>query len=108
MWSNFHTHSNYCDGKGQLNEYVAQAIDLGMLSLGFSSHAPLPFASSWCMEKDKLSNYYSETGELAAKHTELSIYTGMEIDFIPGVISPLDFEQNLDWWLKIYSVCCAG
>ena len=49
MWANFHTHSNYCDGKGLLDEYVAQAISLGMLSLGFSSHAPLPFESSWCM-----------------------------------------------------------
>jgi histidinol-phosphatase (PHP family) len=97
MWSNFHTHSNYCDGKGELSEYVIQAMDLGMLGLGFSSHAPLPFQNSWCMNNDKLSKYYASLGELKTRHPELSIYTGLEIDFIPGVISPREFEPNLDY-----------
>lgn len=97
MWANFHTHSNYCDGKGQLDEYVAQAINLGMLSLGFSSHAPLPFESTWCMKRDNLNSYFSEITQLKAKHPELSIYKGLEIDFVPGVISVLDFEPHLDY-----------
>lgn len=97
MWSNFHTHSNYCDGKGHLSEYVTEAIRLGMPSLGFSSHAPLPFASSWCMQKGKLNDYYAEVSQLNAKHPELSIYKGLEIDFIPGIISVLDFEPYLDY-----------
>lgn len=97
MWSNFHTHSNYCDGKGELTEYVARSLDLGMLSLGFSSHAPLPFSTGWCMQKSMLNEYYATVRSLKAKHSKLPIHTGLEVDFIPGVISPQDFESDVDF-----------
>jgi len=97
MWSNFHTHSNYCDGKGQLSEYIDQAIGQGMLSLGFSSHAPLPFTNSWCMEVNELGNYYSEVDQLRNVNTKLSIFKGLEIDFIPSILSPHDFSGSLDY-----------
>jgi histidinol phosphatase-like PHP family hydrolase len=43
MWSNFHTHSTYCDGKSSMEEHIAKARELKVSHLGFSSHAPLPF-----------------------------------------------------------------
>jgi histidinol-phosphatase (PHP family) len=96
VWSNFHTHSNYCDGNGELNDYVSEAECLNMLSLGFSSHAPLPFSNKWCMKEDQLNNYLAEIAVLKKK-SAVDIYTGLEIDFIPGVISPTDFKDKLDY-----------
>ena len=97
MWSNLHTHSNYCDGKSTLEEVVASAIAKNMISLGFSSHAPLPFSSAWCMKKENLTNYLLEIDQLKKSNSQLQIYSGLEVDYIPGKISPDDFKSQLDY-----------
>jgi len=47
--SNYHTHTKYCDGKGEIEQYVLAAINAGIKYLGFSSHSPLPLPSRWSM-----------------------------------------------------------
>ncbi|HEY9006315.1 MAG TPA: histidinol-phosphatase [Ohtaekwangia sp.] len=96
MWSNFHTHSNYCDGKSPIEDVVRKAEALNMISLGISSHAPVPFPCQWCMKPDALENYLRELNVLKGK-TSLELYSSLEIDFIPGVISPSDFRSKLDY-----------
>jgi histidinol-phosphatase (PHP family) len=97
MWSNFHMHSNFCDGAANPADYVEQAKSMGITSLGFSSHAPVPFDCRWCMKRERFEAYL-DTIELLKKKTEaLEIYTGLEIDYIPGVISPTDFKSRLDF-----------
>jgi len=94
MWSNFHTHSNYCDGKGTFQQYLAkQAVS----SIGFSSHAPVPFQCKWCMKSDDLPQYLSEINTLKKTAGSTEVYAGLEIDYIPGKISPLDFAPQLDY-----------
>ena len=97
IYSNFHTHSNYCDGKGELTDYVLQAKSLNMISLGFSSHATLPFPCKWCMKADDLQHYLFDVETLKTKHSVIDLYKGLEIDFIPDVISPSDFASQLDY-----------
>jgi len=97
MWSNFHMHSNYCDGKGELIEYVRAAKTLGMESIGFSSHAPLPFACTWCMKAENFRNYQQSIETIKASVPGIEIYKGLEVDFIPGVIAPDQFEGQLDY-----------
>lgn len=97
MWSNYHMHSNYCDGKAEMIEYVSQARTLGMTSIGFSSHAPVPFPCSWCMKADSFTDYHHSIETIKAATTSIEIYKGLEVDFIPGVISPLDFSDRLDY-----------
>ncbi|SKC87301.1 histidinol-phosphatase [Ohtaekwangia koreensis] len=96
MWSNFHTHNAYCDGKGVIQDYIRKAEELEMLSLGISSHAPLPFANKWCMKPADLNAYLNELRDLKKK-SPVDLYTSLEIDFIPGVISPNDFRDKLDY-----------
>ena len=38
---NLHTHNHYCDGQGTLEEFVQQALEFGMDTLGFSCIARL-------------------------------------------------------------------
>ena len=97
MWTNLHTHSNYCDGKSSLKEVVESALSKNMISLGFSSHAPLPFRSPWCMKMENLENYLLEIDQLKKDTQQLQIYSGLEVDYIPGKISPLDFRKQLDY-----------
>lgn len=97
MWSNLHTHSTYCDGTSSLAEIVNTAISKNMISLGFSSHAPLPFNSPWCMKKENLTNYLHEINQLKKNTSPLQIYNGLEVDYIPGKISPDDFKNQLDY-----------
>jgi histidinol-phosphatase (PHP family) len=97
MWSNFHMHSNYCDGKAELIEYVHEAKSKGMLSIGFSSHAPVRFPCLWCMKGERLGSYIQSIDALKASVSEIEIYKGLEVDFIPGIISPDSFRKVLDY-----------
>jgi histidinol-phosphatase (PHP family) len=105
MWSNFHTHSHYCDGKGSMEDYLMAAKDQRVGSIGFSSHAPLPFPCKWCMKRDELPNYLQEISSASRRFPEAEIYSGLEVDYIPGVVGPSDF-RSLDF--TIGSIHFAG
>lgn len=96
MWSNFHTHSTYCDGKASLNDNV-EAGRPQLRSLGFSSHAPVPFDCSWTMKKEALQPYILEINALKKSNPQMEIYAGLEVDYIPGVTGPRHFQQQLDY-----------
>ena len=88
-WTNFHTHSHYCDGEGNLEDYIRKAIDKKMFAIGFSSHAPVDFKSYWHMEKTRLDEYLKEISDLQDKYSkDIRIYSGLEVDYIPGIIGP--------------------
>jgi len=96
MWSNFHAHSNYCDGKSELTDYVRTARENEVFSLGFSSHAPLPFSNPWCMKPGVLDNYI-DLIHLLKINSPMEIYSGLEVDFIPGLTGPKKFSNQLDY-----------
>lgn len=97
MWSNFHTHSSYCDGKGELSHFVKHAIELQVRSLGFSSHAPLPFDCNWSMKEESLPVYLREINTLKLSKHEIELHAGLEVDYIPSMISPNQFKHQLDF-----------
>ncbi len=88
-WSNYHTHTRHCDGQGEPEEYAEAAIRKGMPRLGFSGHNPLPFDTSWTMPAERLAGYLQEVRALRERYRgRVEILLGMEVDFIPGVMSP--------------------
>lgn len=97
MWTNYHTHTTYCDGKSSVTEVVALAHAANMLAIGLSSHAPLPFEKKWCMKPGQLDNYLQEIKEVRSRHASIEVYAGLEADYIPGKIAPMTFRQNLDY-----------
>jgi len=81
--TNYHTHSHYCDGSGELEEVIQYALSKGFKALGFSSHAPVE-GEDWTMSGNGLHTYLQEVDELKEKYRDqLEIYKGLEIDFIP-------------------------
>ncbi|MBI3221148.1 MAG: histidinol-phosphatase [Bacteroidetes bacterium] len=97
MWANFHTHSNYCDGKSSFAEHIQIAKQLQLSALGFSSHAPVPFECLWCMKSNALNDYVKTIQDLKSENNSLEIYAGLEVDFIPDVIGPKQFSHLLDY-----------
>jgi len=82
----FHTHSSFCDGKLSPEDYVLRAIQLGIHSLGFSSHAPMLLDYVWAMNKSNLESYLYEISRLKEKYrNKINIYQSLEIDYIPGI-----------------------
>jgi histidinol-phosphatase (PHP family) len=96
MVSNFHTHTAHCDGTGSCIDYVLYAKEQGLVSLGFSSHAPLPFPCRWSLPENHLADYLDEITHLQINH-EIELYKGLEVDYIPHVTGPKKFKHLLDY-----------
>ena len=85
-WVNYHTHSLYCDGKAEPEAYLLKAIEKGFPAIGYSSHAPLPFTTSWNLKQERLQEYLAEINRLKEKYKAIiQVYTGLEIDYIGGL-----------------------
>ena len=88
-WTNFHNHCHYDDGKCTPQEHTEQAIKHNVDVLGFSCHAPLPFEAFWTMTRDGLNEYLVVIEKLKKEYeSKIQIFLGLEIDYIPDVISP--------------------
>ena len=68
-----------------MEEFVKLAICKGIISYGFSSHAPLPFSTKWAMKEEAFAAYLSEFERLKTVYgSEIELYFGLEVDFIPN------------------------
>lgn len=100
--TNYHTHSRYCDGEGEIREYIAAALAAGLDSYGVSCHAPVPIAmrDPWMMRPEDLPAYRAEVRALREEYRDrLPIFLGLELDYAPGMdafyrteIVPHDFD----------------
>lgn len=97
MWTNYHCHTSYCDGKKSVAEVVAAARSLGMKAIGLSSHAPLPFDRPWCMKAESIDSYLHDIHSLRQATRDLDVYAGLEVDFIPNKTGPHLFKERLDY-----------
>lgn len=80
---NFHSHTEFCDGRATMREFAAAAAKQGFEHYGFSPHSPLPFATSCNMTKESVTAYLSEVKRLQEEYAgRVHLYASMEIDFI--------------------------
>ena len=100
-WTNFHSHSHFCDGTDALNTYLQQAIQQKFAAWGFSSHAPVPFPCKWTMEEEQLPQYLNEIHQLKRTFSDqIRIFAGLEVDYVPGITGPgriLSMAPELDY-----------
>ena len=82
---NLHTHTHFCDGRNSVEEMIQSAINLGMTSLGFSSHSCLPFPSRWSMKEENPKFYHAEVmHRKKCYQDQISIFLGLEQDYYSG------------------------
>lgn len=87
MVVDYHTHSKYCrHAKGESEEYVRAAVNIGLAEIGCSDHAPLPdnYDPQHRMTlEDYYSSYAPEVSELVERYRgKIVIRRGIECDFL--------------------------
>lgn len=81
-YSNFHTHSTYCDGASTLRETVDAALQAGCPSLGFSGHSYTFFDESYAMSRQSTDRYREEVQALKREYADrIRILCGVEQDY---------------------------
>lgn len=81
-YSNFHTHTIYCDGKDTPEKLVKEALKLGCKEIGFSGHSYTRFDRSYCMSKANTKKYIEDIVALKKKYRgKIRVYLGVEQDF---------------------------
>lgn len=80
---NLHSHTQYCDGRASMEEFVRIAIDIGFTHYGFSPHSPIPIESTCNMKKNHVPLYIEEFNRLKSIYSSaIKLYLSMEIDYI--------------------------
>jgi len=108
--TNYHTHNEFCDGEGSIEDYVRTGVERGFAALGFSSHAPIPVENDWALDEKRLGLYLAELErQKSIWEDRIEIFKGLEIDYIPGSQSPDDSkwrELGLDFAIaSVHSTC---
>ena len=76
-----HTHTTFSDGKNTAEEMVLSAISKNMECIGFSDHGYTDFDLSYCIPKEKLTEYKAEINRLKEKYkSKIEILLGIEKD----------------------------
>ncbi|MDR2575579.1 MAG: histidinol-phosphatase [Treponema sp.] len=103
-YSSLHTHTVFCDGKADVETLCRAAYEKGLVSIGFSSHAPVGktgLKTFWHMKDEKLGEYINEVKAARLRwEGKLVVYLGLEVDYIKGLRSPSDNDikdLNLDY-----------
>ncbi|HNW96865.1 MAG TPA: histidinol-phosphatase [Bacteroidales bacterium] len=92
---NFHTHTLYCDGKAEPEDYVKEAIEKKMTAIGFTCHSPLPFENGYSIKQNNIGNYINDIRGLQKKYSnKIKVYIGTEFDFVPGMSDDFTVLKN--------------
>lgn len=106
---NFHSHTQYCDGRAPMSEMAEAAVQSGLLHYGFSPHAPIAVASPCNMLTRDVDIYFAEVKRLQKLHmdrgNDIRLYASMEIDRLNHDHAPhIDYYQRLPLDYRIGSV----
>ena len=91
--TDYHTHTPLClHAEGEPEQFVARALELGMLTYGIADHAPMPPEmepyDNWRMRCADAPAYREWIARArAAAGNRLRILTGLECDWLPGIES---------------------
>ena len=108
--TDYHIHTCFSDGKAPPEDYIASAVAAGLSEIGFSEHLSLFRENQdWVMNPEKTSEYIAHIDSLKKKVSNISVRTGLEVDFFPGKEKELEFYLNkFDLDYRIGSVHYMG
>jgi histidinol-phosphatase (PHP family) len=94
-----HTHTLFCDGHDDVETCCRRAWEKGLVSLGFSAHAPIAqktgIFSDWHLPDDRLQEYLDTVREARRRwRGKLRVYLGLEADYIGGLTGPADRDYR--------------
>ena len=93
--ANYHTLSTFCDGADTIAAMVESAVSKEFDHLGFSAHAPLlKRMYDFLIAEDEIPLYVKEIEETQQKHPEITLWKGLECDFIPEGNKPFQYFKK--------------
>ena len=94
-FSNYHTHTTYCDGADSPEELVLEAIRLGCPEIGFSGHSYLP-EDTGSMSPDGTHAYCAEVKRLKEEYADrIRIHLGIELDYFSDYPDNETFDYTI-------------
>lgn len=95
--TNYHSHCNFCDGRGEMEEFIKSANECGMTAYGVTSHTTFPMPPVKSLQPDTYGKYFDEFARLKALYGKyIELYVGLEIDYLDEVRNPrLPFYATL-------------
>lgn len=84
---NFHTHTQFCDGRDSMHAIANSAVQYGFEHLGFTPHSPIAIPSPCNMSTADVDAYRNEVRQLN-DCLPINIYMGMEIDYLNNEHGP--------------------
>ncbi len=102
----FHSHTQFCDGRATMQEFVESAVEAGFTHYGFSPHSPVPIASPCNMSFDDVPVYLAEVERLRSIYGDrIKLYAAMEVDYLGPEWGPShDYFRQLPLDYRIGSV----
>ncbi len=99
MRVDLHNHTTRCNhAEGSVDEYIQQAIKLGIDIYGFSEHAPMEFDPKYRLSFDKMREYENEIREAKERYkTQIDIRVGYEVDFLPNLMDKRVLNSKVDY-----------
>lgn len=94
-------HTPLCHhAEGEPIEYAARAVEVGITEIGFSEHSPMESDDfdDWRMYLSQLDNYLGKIEKAKDAFPQLTIKTGLEVDFIPGFEDWTTHLKSLHAW----------
>ncbi len=77
----YHTHTNFSDGKNTPEEMVLSAISMGLTDYGISDHAYTSFDLGYCIPRERIGEYKQTVLSLRDKYADrIRIWLGIEQD----------------------------
>ncbi len=94
MRVDLHNHTSLCNhASGNMEEYIIQAIKLGIDVFGFSEHAPMQYDKKYRMSLDDMPFYEESIKFLQEKYSgQIQIKKSFEVDFLQDLV--LDEIKN--------------
>lgn len=101
-----HSHTQFCDGRAPMQDFVVVAIKEGFTHYGFSPHSPVPIESPCNMSFDDVPAYLAEVDRLRDVYGDrIKLYAAMEIDYLGPQWGPsLEYFASLPLDYRIGSV----
>lgn len=94
---NFHSHSEFCDGRAPISSISEAAYKNGFKIWGVSPHSPICIDSQCNMSQADVPHYIAAMDRLKSEYEErMTLLTGMEIDFMSR-----DFGPHIDYFLEM-------
>lgn len=78
-----HSHTEFCDGRAQMEAFAREAVRQGFTHYGFTPHSPIPVFSTCNMHRDNVPVFLGEVERIKGEYGDrVTFMSGMEVDYL--------------------------